>query len=183
MRVNKKNNEPLTAVWRNGGCSASYGSFVVGSSAVLRLNFCAKNQPPSPIRKPLPASVEDQPNHQQTTKNGRQFRCNLTQTVLASPTLNPMHGFKNFPSAHLKNNFDQPHIGTFTKPHEPTHNPSLTKKPIPKTHKNISDKNIHYSKKVLIFAQIKSRICFQKLVNTVLELQFSLQSNPYLIEK
>jgi hypothetical protein len=32
-----------TAVWRNGGCSASYDSFVVGSSAVLRLNFCAKN--------------------------------------------------------------------------------------------------------------------------------------------
>ncbi|MBN7813715.1 hypothetical protein J0A68_22365, partial [Algoriphagus sp. H41] len=34
-----------TAVWRNGGCSASYNSFVVGSSAVLRLNFCAKNPP------------------------------------------------------------------------------------------------------------------------------------------
>jgi hypothetical protein len=25
-----------TAVWRNGGCSASYDSFVVGSRAVLR---------------------------------------------------------------------------------------------------------------------------------------------------
>jgi hypothetical protein len=37
--------ERLTAVWRNGGCSASYDSFVVGSSAVLRLNFCAKNPP------------------------------------------------------------------------------------------------------------------------------------------
>ncbi len=35
----------LTAVWRNGGCSASYVSFVVGSSAVLRLNFSAKNPP------------------------------------------------------------------------------------------------------------------------------------------
>ena len=35
----------LTAVWRNGGFSASYASFVVGSSAVLRLNFCAKNPP------------------------------------------------------------------------------------------------------------------------------------------
>ncbi|MBN8567305.1 MAG: hypothetical protein J0M25_11300 [Flavobacteriales bacterium] len=34
-----------TAVWRNGGFSASYDSFVVGSSAVLRLNFCAKNPP------------------------------------------------------------------------------------------------------------------------------------------
>lgn len=35
----------ITAVWRNGGCSASYDSFVVGSSAVLRFNFCAKNPP------------------------------------------------------------------------------------------------------------------------------------------
>ena len=34
-----------TAVWRNGGCSASYDSFVVDSSPVLRLNFCAKNPP------------------------------------------------------------------------------------------------------------------------------------------
>ena len=37
--------QPVTAVWRNGGFSASYDSFVVGSSAVLRLNFCAKNPP------------------------------------------------------------------------------------------------------------------------------------------
>ena len=37
--------ERTTAVLRNGGCSASYESFVVGSSAVLRLNFCAKNPP------------------------------------------------------------------------------------------------------------------------------------------
>ena len=35
----------ITAVWRNGGFSASYDSFVVGSSAVLRLSFCAKNPP------------------------------------------------------------------------------------------------------------------------------------------
>jgi hypothetical protein len=41
----KKEAQPLTAVWRNGGFSASYDSFVVGSSAVLRLNFCAKNPP------------------------------------------------------------------------------------------------------------------------------------------
>lgn len=34
----------LTAVWRNGGCSTSYDSFV-GSTAVLRLNFRAKNPP------------------------------------------------------------------------------------------------------------------------------------------
>jgi hypothetical protein len=41
----RKNTERITAVWRNGGCSASYDSLVVGSSAVLRLNFCAKNPP------------------------------------------------------------------------------------------------------------------------------------------
>jgi hypothetical protein len=35
----------ITAVWRNGGFGASYDSFVVGSSVVLRLNFCAKNPP------------------------------------------------------------------------------------------------------------------------------------------
>lgn len=34
-----------TAVWRNGGCSASYDSFVEGSSSVLRLKFRAKNPP------------------------------------------------------------------------------------------------------------------------------------------
>jgi len=32
----------LTAVLRNGGCSASYDSFVQGSAFVLRLNICAK---------------------------------------------------------------------------------------------------------------------------------------------
>jgi len=41
----KEEHQPVTAVWRNGGFSASYDSFVVGSSAVLRLNFCAKNPP------------------------------------------------------------------------------------------------------------------------------------------
>jgi len=41
----KEEHQPVTAVWRNGGCSASYDSFVLGSSAVLRLNFCAKNPP------------------------------------------------------------------------------------------------------------------------------------------
>ena len=34
-----------TAVWRNGGFSPSYDSFVVGSSVVLRLNFCSENPP------------------------------------------------------------------------------------------------------------------------------------------
>ena len=41
----KQERQPVTAVWRNGGFSASYDSFVVGSSAVLRLNFCANNPP------------------------------------------------------------------------------------------------------------------------------------------
>jgi len=43
--ADEKNTEAITAVWRNGGYSASYDIFVVGSSAVLRLNFCAKNPP------------------------------------------------------------------------------------------------------------------------------------------
>ena len=43
--TDEKNTEPITAVWRNGGFSASYDSFVVGSSTVFRLNFCAKNPP------------------------------------------------------------------------------------------------------------------------------------------
>jgi hypothetical protein len=48
MTTNKhdrKEGQLVTAVWRNGGFSASYDSFVVGSNAVLRLNFCAKNPP------------------------------------------------------------------------------------------------------------------------------------------
>jgi hypothetical protein len=41
----KTEGQQLTAVWRNGGFSASVDSFVLGSSAVLRLNFCAKIPP------------------------------------------------------------------------------------------------------------------------------------------
>jgi len=37
--------QPITAFLLNGGCSASYDSIVLGSSAVLRLSFCAKNPP------------------------------------------------------------------------------------------------------------------------------------------
>jgi len=48
----KKEGQHLTAVWRNGGRSASYDSFVVGSSAVLRLNFCAKNPPLRQVENP-----------------------------------------------------------------------------------------------------------------------------------
>jgi hypothetical protein len=45
LQGRKTEHQLPTAVWRNGGLSASYDSFVVGSSAVLRLNFCAKNPP------------------------------------------------------------------------------------------------------------------------------------------
>lgn len=41
----EKKGEVLTSVLQNGGFSASYDSFVVGSSAVLRLNICAENPP------------------------------------------------------------------------------------------------------------------------------------------
>ena len=41
----RQERQPITAVWRNGGFSASYDSFVVGSSAVLRINICGKNPP------------------------------------------------------------------------------------------------------------------------------------------
>jgi hypothetical protein len=41
----KTEGQQLTAVLRNGGCSASYDSFVLSSSSVLRLKFCAKNPP------------------------------------------------------------------------------------------------------------------------------------------
>ena len=34
--------EPLIAVRRNGGQGGSFDSFVQGSRAALRLNFCAK---------------------------------------------------------------------------------------------------------------------------------------------
>jgi hypothetical protein len=49
----------LTAVLHNGGCSASYESFVVGSSEVLRLNFCAKNPPLRQAAKRLRSGYED----------------------------------------------------------------------------------------------------------------------------
>jgi len=45
LQIRTTEHQPVTAVWSNGGCSASYDSFVVGSSAVLRLNFYAKNPP------------------------------------------------------------------------------------------------------------------------------------------
>jgi len=41
-QTTKTEGQHTTAVWRNGGFSASYDSFMLGSSAVLRLNFCTK---------------------------------------------------------------------------------------------------------------------------------------------
>jgi len=46
--MTRKEQLVLTTVWRNGGCSASYDSFVVGSSSVLVDNFVLRNPP---IRK------------------------------------------------------------------------------------------------------------------------------------
>jgi hypothetical protein len=40
--------------------------------------------------------------------------------------------YKFFPPHILKNNFMPTHIGTFAKPHKPTHNPSFAKEPISK---------------------------------------------------
>ena len=45
LQGRRTEHQPVTAVWRNGGFSASYDSFVAGSSAVLRLNFYANNPP------------------------------------------------------------------------------------------------------------------------------------------
>jgi hypothetical protein len=40
----KTEGQQLTAVWRNGGCSASYDSFVVVQTFVLRMNICGINR-------------------------------------------------------------------------------------------------------------------------------------------
>ncbi len=44
-RQQTKKGQPPTAVWRNGGCSASYDSLVVKQTVVLRINICGKNPP------------------------------------------------------------------------------------------------------------------------------------------
>jgi hypothetical protein len=60
----KKNTERTTAVWRNGGCSASYDSFVVGSSAVQVGSFVLKirhyAKPRTVIGNPIFATVQHQ---------------------------------------------------------------------------------------------------------------------------
>ena len=40
----RQERQPITAVWRNGGFSASYDSFVVNQIFVLRMNICGKNR-------------------------------------------------------------------------------------------------------------------------------------------
>ena len=40
-----KERQPITAVLRNGGFSASYDSFVVEQTLVLRINICGENPP------------------------------------------------------------------------------------------------------------------------------------------
>jgi type I restriction enzyme M protein len=41
----RQERQPITAVWRNGGFSASYDSFVVQQTVVLRINICGENPP------------------------------------------------------------------------------------------------------------------------------------------
>ena len=41
----KTEGQQLTAVWRNGGCSASYDSFVDQQTVVLRIKICGENPP------------------------------------------------------------------------------------------------------------------------------------------
>jgi hypothetical protein len=49
-----------TAVWRNGGFSASYDSFVVAQTFVIRMNICAKNPP---LRQALKRYKQPYKNH------------------------------------------------------------------------------------------------------------------------
>ena len=44
-QLTRKEHQHLTAVWRNGGFSASYDSFVGQQTVVLRINICGKNPP------------------------------------------------------------------------------------------------------------------------------------------
>ena len=40
----RQERQPITAVWRHGGFSASYDSFVVAQTFVLRMDICGKNR-------------------------------------------------------------------------------------------------------------------------------------------
>jgi hypothetical protein len=76
--------------------------------------------------------------------------------------------FLKFSPPHiLKNNFSQPHIGTFAKPHQPTHNPSFAKEPI--SHppdndnllKTLNTFSEDFPKEVCIFDKIIQNIIVQ----------------------
>ena len=41
----RQERQPITAVWRNGGFSASYDSFVVKQTVVHRIKICGVNPP------------------------------------------------------------------------------------------------------------------------------------------
>jgi hypothetical protein len=43
--MDRQEAQPVTAVWRNGGFSASYDSFVGNQTVVLRINICGENPP------------------------------------------------------------------------------------------------------------------------------------------
>ena len=45
FRTQTTERQQLTAVWRNGGFSASYDSFVGKQTVVLRINICGENPP------------------------------------------------------------------------------------------------------------------------------------------
>ncbi len=47
----RKNTERTAAVWRNSGCSASYDSFVAGSSSALRLRTFVLKSATTPSSK------------------------------------------------------------------------------------------------------------------------------------
>jgi len=40
----RQERQSITAVWRNGGFSALYDSFVVNQTFVLRMNICGENR-------------------------------------------------------------------------------------------------------------------------------------------
>lgn len=60
----KKNTERTTAVWRNGGCSASYDSFVVQQTVVLRIKICGENPP-------LRQATNRKPTHKPTFRKAK----------------------------------------------------------------------------------------------------------------
>ena len=57
----RQERQPITAVWRNGGFSASYDSFVVQQTFVLRMKFSASKSPTSCSCKTLPVMLGRQP--------------------------------------------------------------------------------------------------------------------------